>query len=145
MKILPIAAMVTVGFLPLSFPATAATIHVPDDQPTIQAGIDAASHGDTVLVVCGTYYEHDITMKSGVCLRSETGEPGCVTIDAKQLGRVIYCDELDNTTRVEGMTLTGGYVVGWYSRGGGLLCYDSPITLKNCVITSNVAIGTHGG
>lgn len=36
---------------------TIATIRVPEDQPTIQAGIDVAQVGDLVLVSPGTYTE----------------------------------------------------------------------------------------
>ena len=93
------------------------------DAPTIQAGLDSAMAGDTVLVECGTYYEHDIIMKSAVTLRSTTGDPACVTIDAQQLGRVIYCSNANHTTRIEGFTLTGGLVAG-NKEGGGLYCYD---------------------
>ena len=36
----------------------AATIHVPTDQPTIQAAINAAANGDIVLVAPGTCHEN---------------------------------------------------------------------------------------
>ncbi len=145
MKILPIAAMVAVGFLLLSFPATAATIHVPDEEPTIQAGIDAASYGDTVLVACGPYYEHDIIMKSGVYLTSETGLADCVTIDAQQQGRVFYCDGVDDSASIVGFTITGGLVYyGSHPYGGGVWCRSSCLSFTNCTFSGNRAISGGG-
>jgi parallel beta-helix repeat protein len=131
------------------FPVSAATWRVPLDAPTIQAGIDLASSGDTVLVACGTYYEHDIRMRSGVCLRSETGEAGCVTIDAQQQDRVIYCRFVANTTRIEGFTITGGlppHSMEVRGDGAGLYCVDnSRPRVSNCTFAGNSAVHRGGG
>lgn len=47
--------------------AWSTVINVPGDYPTIQAGINAAGYGDTVLVAPGTYYEN-VQMAEGVSL-----------------------------------------------------------------------------
>ncbi|MDA1049468.1 MAG: right-handed parallel beta-helix repeat-containing protein [Planctomycetota bacterium] len=47
----------------------AGTVHVPKDHTAIQAAIDAAMSGDTVLVAVGTYRER-LRLKDGVTLRS---------------------------------------------------------------------------
>jgi predicted outer membrane repeat protein len=84
-------------------------------------------------------------MKSGICLRSETGEVDCVIIDAQQQGRVFYCEDLDSTTRIEGLTIMGGYALGdgalpmLDDSGGGLLCLRSSLTVSNCVFQGNSA------
>jgi predicted outer membrane repeat protein len=114
------------------------------DAPTIQAGLDSASAGDTVLVECGTYYEHDILMKSGVTLTSTGGIPSCVTIDAEQQGRVVRCNGVNYNTRIEGFTLTGGLVGA--GDGGGIYCYGGSYPIfANLIVTDNEAGGSGGG
>ncbi len=123
--------------LTLTAGASATTWYVPSPEcPTIQAGIDAASYGDSVVVSCDTYYEHDIVLRSGVSLQSETGEAGCVVIDATGDGRVFYCESLDGSTLIRGFTVTGGFA----SSGGGAYCgdYSAPV-LENVLFEGNRA------
>src|SRR5258708_28288076 len=61
----------------LSSPALAAnTIHVPADQPTIQAGINVAKNGDTVLVSPGTYYENINFLGKRITVKSASWPAG---------------------------------------------------------------------
>lgn len=51
----------------------AAIIHIPADQPTIQAGINSAVNGDTVLVAAGTYTEHIDFLGKLIVVKGENG------------------------------------------------------------------------
>lgn len=134
--------------LAISVPtATARIWHVPGDAPTIQAGVDSADSGDIVEVVCGTYYDctHEdpygsyacVILKSGITLRSETGTADCVTIDAQQLGAVVFCEGVDNTSIVEGFTLVNGYT----THGGGMVCLQSELIVTHVTFQDNIAHG----
>jgi predicted outer membrane repeat protein len=127
-------------------PAHAATIRVPDDAPTIQDGIDLASAGDTVLVACGLYQEHDILMKSGVCVRGETGHPGCVIVHAQDSGQVFRFENVDSSAAIEGLTITGGLASGVWPAdcGGGVFCSDASPRITDCRFQWNEADNTGG-
>ncbi len=140
--------VVSVAVLALPPIAQAKTWNVPSECPTIQAGIDSATYGDTVVVACGMYYEHDLVMKSGICLQSETGEADCVMIDAQQLGRVMLCSGVTGAARITGLTFAGGQASGGpepNNCGGGMfLDWESSPTIENCMFTGNSAFGGAG-
>ena len=114
-------------------------IHVPADQPTVQAGIDAAADGDTVLVAENTYYENirfkgkAITVASYYLLDGDTSHIAATVLDGSQSshpdsGSVVYFINGEDTTSVLcGFTITGGSgteIVGYnntqYLVGGGI-------------------------
>jgi hypothetical protein len=121
------------------------------DATTIQAGINLATEGDTVLVAAGTYFEHDVLMKSGVTLASESG-PEVTTIDAEQQGRAISCNAVDNTAHIHGFTITGGVTGSTWPDdiGAGILCegssrYAAGPVITGCVFCHNSASSSGGG
>ncbi|MCC9605092.1 right-handed parallel beta-helix repeat-containing protein [Blastopirellula sp. JC732] len=65
-----VAGFVWLTLTTLASDAFAKTIAVPGDFPAIQAAIDAAETGDTVLVKAGVYRER-IKLKAGVTLKSD--------------------------------------------------------------------------
>lgn len=139
-----------VSFLPS--PLFSATIYVPGDSATIQAGINGAVDGDTVLVANGTYTgdgnrDIDFGGKS-IVLKSANG-PGVTIIDCEgsisEPHRGFYFHSGDDSESiVDGFTIQGGYSpfdssFGEYV-GGGVMCDSaSSPTLTNCVITGNLA------
>jgi parallel beta-helix repeat protein/predicted outer membrane repeat protein len=112
------------------------------DAPTIRDGVGAAGVHDTVLVACGTYYEHSIFIAHEIALLSETGEADCVAIDAQQQGCVIEIGAcVDSRAIVKGFTIRGASCL----RGGGvrLHLYASP-RLVNLVLEDNTALDGAG-
>ncbi len=142
-------------FTLISGKANARTWHIqPEgsgDAPTIDAAIDSSVAGDVIELACGTYREEGLVIKSGITIRSETGQPGCATIEGRQIpnspGSIFYTWGSDNSTLLEGLTITGGLANdNFYGvTGGGLnISSGSVLTVKRCLITGNSARAAGG-
>lgn len=143
MKILPKITWV-IGLLlivVLAGPGHTAIVNVPADQPTIQAGIDAAGHGDTVLIAPGLYSgegNRDIDpLAKGLLIIGD----GDVVINAvgdstdKHAAFAIFNDE-DSSTVIENFTITGAA-----DPDGAVKVFWAEVRIRGCRITGNQ---THG-
>lgn len=123
--------------------ARATTIHVPGEQPNIQAGVSAAAAGDTVLLAPGTYvgdgnWDVDIAT-AGIILGSEGGADVTV-IDCQGQGPAVTVSALgDTSTVIYGLTFTG--CVGDYQHAGAIYLLR-PAAVRDCVFEGNQ--GGHG-
>jgi hypothetical protein len=136
-------------------------IHVPADQPTIQAGIDIATTGDTVLVAEGTYYENinflgkAITVASHFIMDADTNHINNTIIDGSQPAHpdsasvVYFISGEDTTSVIKGFTITGGNgtIETSYNvrAGGGIYAYNSSCRIEYNRITSNHVEGYKAG
>jgi len=132
--------------LVLAGSALATTWPVPSPQcPTIQAGIDSAAAGDTVLVADGTYTgtanrDLDFSGKA-IVVMSENG-PEVTIIDCEALGRGFFFHSgEDASSIVKGFTIQNGAV----GDGGGIRCNGSSPTIEGNIITANAATNRGGG
>ena len=131
-------------------PLLAEILNVPNTYPTIQAGINAASTGDTVLVEPGTYSENinyngkNIMVVSLYLTNPDTATISQTIIDGNSLGSVVKFENGEDSTAVlQGFTLTNG--LGFPGGGGGIMCNStSSPTLKNLKIINNRG-GVGGG
>ncbi len=160
-SILILIALTLVGCIPCGLHA--ATISVPLDYPTIQAGIDAAVDGDTVLVADGTFSgegNRNITMgNKQLIVQSENGYESCI-IDCQLSGSGLFAGPPESVFR--GFTITHsqeewGYAAVMGGGGGtidgcllennwiGVYAYNkqNACLVKNCVIRDDVMTGIY--
>ena len=130
------------------------------DAPTVQAGIDSAAVGDVVELACGTYYETDVRLVSGIVLRSSTGESDCATIRGPEKRTLLRLESISDT-RIEGVTLMRGdqgifadessaefvrcKIYQNISPGGATVTGSSSLSFLECRFEGNAAGTPHGG
>lgn len=117
----------------LFVPLYADTLEVPGTYATIQAAIDAAVDGDTVLVDSGTYYENINFNHKKITVKSVNGTTDTV-IDANGAGSVVTftsAEDLDSV--IDGFTITNGV----NGSGAGVMCGGSSPTIINNIINGN--------
>ncbi len=130
--------------------ACSATIRVPSEQPTIQAGVDAASVGDTVLVADGTYMgpeNRNIDYRGkDISVLSENG-PGKTVINIQKAGRGFnFHSSESNAALLAGFTIMNGEAEeGIEEAGAGIRCHNSSPTIANCLIRDNYSEEVGGG
>ena len=126
--------------------AQASVIHVPGDQPTIQAGINAANTGDTVMVDPGTYFENINFNGKAIAVVSSSG-PATTIIDGGNLAPVVtFASGETGRSVLSRFTLQNGTSTfnSGYNGGGVYIASSSPTISKN-IIQNNTACNGGGG
>ena len=132
----------------LACPAFATDRLVPGQYGTIQAGIDAAVNGDTVIIADGLYAGYgyrDIDFGGkAITVRSENGPANCIIdcdgTEAEPHRGFLFQSGEGASSILAGFTITNGYA----KYGGGIHCENSSPTIINCKISGNEALGGGG-
>jgi len=130
--------------------ASAATLEVRSDSKTgyatIQAAVDKAAEGDTVIIYPGTYTgvgNRDIDLRRKALHIQGTGPEDARVVEATVLDcqgsagephRGFYA--VDFTGEISGLTIANGLA----SAGGALYCENSALVLSHCHILDNATL-----
>jgi hypothetical protein len=116
-------------------PVHAATWYISDagtgDATTIQAGMDSATAGDTVLVAPGTYEISFVQMKDGIVLTSEMGPQLTRLVPDGVTTRAIECHNF----RAARSEISGFWIQGFSFGGAGAIIVNDS---QGLVIEGNV-------
>jgi parallel beta-helix repeat protein len=140
MRTLKISVICGGLLLLLAMTTLSATIRIPTDQPTIQAGVDAGAPGDTILISAGIYYEN-IVVDKRLSLIGQFGY-GLPIIDGSNNGNVLLINA--NGVTVKYLNFRGGGSVqemdGPWDAGIHILRADSCVII-GCQLAYNGAAG----
>lgn len=130
-------------------------LHVPVFYPTIQAGINAAWDGDTVVVSDGIYSgsgNRDISFFGKIItVKSLNGPDGCIIDCGGSAGNphrgfdFRFWDHVDPNAVIDGFTIKNGYVtdnpnnISHPGYGGAIFSIGAHPSIKRCIIKDNWA------
>ena len=111
--------------------------------PNIQAGVDSATTGDSLVLVSGTYSgpdNRDVNLGGmDIVITSQSG-PGSTIIDCQGLGRAFVVNQGETrAAEISGFTIMNGQA----GDGGAIFIDTASPTIRNIIFTGND--GTRGG